>query len=200
MEAAPEAIYKREDGMVVIDPAKAAGDKTIVDSCPYGVIYWNEDLDLPQKCTFCAHLLDEGWKEPRCAEMCPAGALTFGDLEDPKSEVAQSAAANSTEVLHPEYGMKEGVIYINLPKKFIAGTVAYEDSGDCAPGVAVTARTAGWEQTVETDGFGDFEFEGLADNQDYIVTLTADGYRPRQLSVKTSRDTHLGVIALEKGR
>jgi len=199
-QARDGAVYRRPDGIVIIDPAKAKGQRQLVDSCPYRVIYWNEESGLPQKCTFCAHLLDEGWKEPRCAEMCPAGAITFGDLDDPKSDVAQSAAANRTEALHLEYGLKESVIYINLPKKFIAGTVAYEDSDDCAPGVAVTARTAGWEQTVETDGFGDFEFEDLADNQDYTVTLTADGYEPRQFNVKTLRDMHLGVIALEKSR
>ena len=54
------AVVKREDGIVLIDPEKAVGQKQIVDACPVGAIYWNEELKLPQKCTMCAHLLDEG--------------------------------------------------------------------------------------------------------------------------------------------
>jgi Fe-S-cluster-containing dehydrogenase component len=50
------AVYRREDGIVIIDPQKAKGQKDIVASCPYRVIYWNEELSLPQKCTLCAHL------------------------------------------------------------------------------------------------------------------------------------------------
>jgi Fe-S-cluster-containing dehydrogenase component len=192
------AVYRRADGIVMIDPVKAKGQKQLVTSCPYRVIYWNEELDLPQKCTFCAHLLDAGWKEPRCVELCPAGALTFGDLDDPTSEVAKLVAANEVETLHPEFGLKENVVYVNLPKKFIAGTVAYGDTDECAPGVTVTVRGDDRQQTATTDEFGDFEFEGLAEGQDYTVTLNANGYRPQELDVKTLRDIYLGVITLEK--
>ena len=54
---APEAIYKRDDGLVIIDPEAAKGNKDILKACPYGEIYWNEELQLPQKCTGCAHLI-----------------------------------------------------------------------------------------------------------------------------------------------
>ena len=65
IKKAPEgAVYRRDDGIVIIDPKKAKGEKSLVDACPYGAIWWNEDLDLPQKCTFCVHLLENGWKEP----------------------------------------------------------------------------------------------------------------------------------------
>ena len=36
------------------------GQRNCLDACPYGVIYFNEDLNLAQKCTWCAHLLDRG--------------------------------------------------------------------------------------------------------------------------------------------
>ena len=79
------AVYKREDGIVIIDPVKAKGQRQIVDACPVGAVYWNEEEQIPQKCTMCAHLLDDPdypGKEPRCVEACPNQALIFGDLDD----------------------------------------------------------------------------------------------------------------------
>jgi len=60
------AVTIREDGIVLIDPDKATGQKQLVEACPYGVIFWNKASQAPQKCSLCAHLLDEGWQEPRC--------------------------------------------------------------------------------------------------------------------------------------
>ena len=80
----------------------------------------------------CAHLLDAGWKEPRCVEACPTGALVFGDLDDPNSEVAKLVASGKTEALRPDYDMGEKVRYIGLPKEFVAGAVVYGDKDECA--------------------------------------------------------------------
>jgi len=52
-----EAVYKRKDGIVIINPEKSKGQKKTVKACPYGCIYWNEELCIPQKCTQCVHLL-----------------------------------------------------------------------------------------------------------------------------------------------
>ena len=65
------AVYRRDDSIVMIDPEKSQGQKDIVNACPYRVIYWNEEKQIPQKCTMCAHRLDEGEKMPRCVESCP---------------------------------------------------------------------------------------------------------------------------------
>jgi Fe-S-cluster-containing hydrogenase components 1 len=43
-----DAVKKRADGIVIIDPDKAKGRKDLVESCPYGHIWWNEELQLPQ--------------------------------------------------------------------------------------------------------------------------------------------------------
>ena len=45
----------------IIDPVKAKGRKDLVDACPYGDIWWNEELQLPQHWPFDAHLIDQGW-------------------------------------------------------------------------------------------------------------------------------------------
>lgn len=77
----PDAVYKREDGLVIVDPEKARDMPELVDACPYGAIFYNEALNLPQKCTGCAHLVDAG-EVPHCVDVCPHEALRFGDEEE----------------------------------------------------------------------------------------------------------------------
>ena len=65
------AISKRPDGIVIIDPEKSRGQKQIVDACPYGAVWWNEEKQIPQAWIFDAHLLDEGWTQTRAEQCCP---------------------------------------------------------------------------------------------------------------------------------
>jgi Fe-S-cluster-containing dehydrogenase component len=192
------AIYRNPDGIVIIDPVKAKGQKQIVNGCPYRVIEWNEELQLPQKCDFCVHMLVKGEKIPRCAESCPTRALCFGDLDDPNSEVAKLIASGKTEILHPEFGLKEQVKYIALPKKFVAGTVIYGDIDECAKGIKVTLTGNNESREAETNGFGDFEFEGLAENMAYNVIIEASGYQAKKIKTKTTKDIYLGEVKLAK--
>jgi Fe-S-cluster-containing dehydrogenase component len=192
------AVYRRADGIVMIDPEKAKGQKQIVTGCPYRVIEWNEEKRIAQKCILCAHMLDKGEKVPRCVESCPTGALVFGDLEDPGSEIAKLMASGKTEAMHPEYGMKEKVRYINLPKTFIAGTVILGDVDEVAKGAVVKLEGKGSSAEAVTNGFGDFEFEGLPANSDYSLKIEAAGYKAKSLKVKTQKDTYVGEIVLKK--
>jgi Fe-S-cluster-containing dehydrogenase component len=192
------AVYRRPDGIIIIDPVKAVGQKNLVSSCPYRVIYWNEEKNLPQKCTLCAHLIDRGWKEPRCVEVCPTGALIFGDMDDPSSEISRLKASGKTEILHPEYNMGEKVSYIGLPQNFIAGSVVFGDKDECAKGVKVTLEDGCRKHTVITDIYGDFEFEGLAAEKEYIVLIEFSGYKNRKIPVKVLKDNYLGEIVLER--
>lgn len=199
LKAAPDgAVYVRPDGIVMIDPEKAKGQRSIVNACPYRLIEWNEELGLPQKCTFCAHLLDAGEPEPRCVESCPSGALVFGDLDDPDSQVAKLVASGRTEVMHPEFGLGDKVVYLHLPKKFVAGTVILGDIDEVAVGAMVSLKGADTTRMTQTNGFGDFEFEGLPANADFTVTVEVPGYAPATLATKTSRDQYLGEIVLTK--
>ncbi len=192
------AVYRRPDGIVIIDPEKAKGQKDIVSSCPYRLIYWNEEENVAQKCNFCAHLLDRGWKEPRCVETCPTGAIVFGDLDDPESEVSKLAAASQTETLRPEFEMNPSVCYTGLPKRFIAGEVVFADKKDeAAVGVRVTLSCEKGEMLTVTDHFGDFEFEGLGSNEEFCLKLEYDGYKTQEYSLKTLKDLNLGEIVME---
>jgi len=192
------AVYKRDDGIVIIDPVKAKGQRQLISSCPYRVIEWNEQLQLPQKCTLCAHMLDKGEKEPRCVESCPTGALIFGDLDDAGSEVARLTASGKTEMLHGGYDIGEKVRYMGLPGKFIAGTVIYGDRDECAEGVTVALSRDGERREVKTNAFGDFEFEGLADNTEYTIGIAAGGYKEQTITAATRKDIYLGEIKLKK--
>ena len=201
VEKAPKnAVYKRPDGIVIIDPVKAKGHKEIVSTCPYQVIYWNEQSQLPQKCTFCAHLIDKGWKEPRCVEVCPTNALIFGDLDNPSSEIAQRLATEKAEVLHPEYTMKEKVLYLGLPRRFVAGTVVFGDIDKCAENVIVTLIGEGESKKTRTNNYGDFEFEGLQKDKDYTVKIEHGGYKQQALKARTKVDVYLGDIVLSRAR
>jgi Fe-S-cluster-containing dehydrogenase component len=196
--AADGAVYRRNDGIVLIDPKRAKGQKSIVNSCPYRVVFWNPGLEIPQKCTLCAHRLDEGVDEPRCVEACPTGALLFGDLDDPDSVIAKAAAALKTEAYHPEYKTAPLVKYVGLPKRFIAGEVVRRDvPGECAGGVAVSLEGGGQRVESRTDSFGDFEFDGLEKNTDYLVRVDCKGYASMIIEVTTHKDVDLGQIVLE---
>ena len=107
------AVFRRPDGIVIIDPEKARGRKDLVKSCPYGAIWWNEEKSLPQKCTFCAHLLDDGWKAPRCVQACPTGALTVMHID--ASALAEMIRTQGLETLDKEkHATRPGVYYKNL--------------------------------------------------------------------------------------
>jgi Fe-S-cluster-containing dehydrogenase component len=193
------AVYKREDGIVIIDPCKAVGQKEIVNACPHRVIFWNEEKQLPQKCDMCAHFLDQGFERPRCVEMCPTGALLFGDLNDPESEISKRAAEKNPYPLRPEFALGENVLYLHLPKKFISGTVIFKETDQCAKDVKVTLMKGNDAlQSAETDPFGDFWFEDLEDKTEYAVEIAADGYKKITRSARTLNDINLGEIFLEK--
>ncbi|HUT72918.1 MAG TPA: 4Fe-4S dicluster domain-containing protein [Desulfatiglandales bacterium] len=192
------AVYKRDDGIVIIDPVKAQGQKHLVDACPYGAIWWNEEHTLPQKCTLCAHLLDQGWKEPRCVQACPTGALRIVKVED--GEMQEIVKSETLEILHPEYNTRPRVYYKNLFRYthcFIAGSVAVEKDGvsDCAQDAAVSLIKDSEKRQTTTDTFGDFRFDGLPENSGtYRVEITYEDRTMKTLAVEVDKSVSLGTV------
>ena len=215
----PGAIYRREDGMVIIDPEKCTGCVKCTDVCPYNAIYFNRDLNLAQKCTGCAHLLDRGWKEPRCVESCMTDALKFGEEEELKDLIKDA------EVMLPEEKTQPRVYYKNLPRRFVAGTIYDPEMEECLEGVKVTLKDITpipvKEKVIqcgaycfrvnprlekealhraETDGFGDFWFNQIEPGV-YSLKIEKDGYKTHSIDAVdiTGEDVNLGDIGLTRG-
>ena len=191
MAAAPEAVYRREDGLVIVDPEKAAGRRDLVEACPYGAIFWNEELAIPQKCTGCAHLVDAG-EAPHCVDVCPHDALRFGDEEDFADEIAASEALvpERTDTDRPR------VHYLNLPKRFVAGVVVDLEADEVVVGASVTLEnlSSGDVLVTETDEFGDFWFHQV-EPAAYRVYVEAEGYLTRMVDADAvDKDCNVGPI------
>lgn len=195
------AVYRRDDGIVIIDPEKAKGQDQIVESCPYDVISWNEELELPQKCTFCAHLLDEeDWDKPRCVQACPTKALRFGDADDPDSEVSELLDTGEFEPLDEE---REPCVYYkgldSYEKDFVSGSVVIEGEEECLEGADVSLYSGGeCIDTSVTNAFGDFMIDGLETGNEYEVVVESSGYEEFSESLVLEDSTHLGDIFLKK--
>jgi Fe-S-cluster-containing dehydrogenase component len=194
------AVRKRDDGIVIIDPVKAKGRKDLVEACPYGHIWWNEELQLPQAWPFDAHLLDQGWDKTRGAQSCPTGAMRAIKVED--EEMARIAREQELEVLRPELGTKPRVYYRNLwryTKCFIGGSVSAEANGvvDCVEGAAVRLIKDGRViAECRTDNYGDFKFDRLDENSGrYGVEVSAGG-RTKTLEAVLGASINLGEIRL----
>lgn len=70
------AITKREDGIVIIDPEQCNGCQLCVYGCPYGSIQYDQERSIAGKCHFCLDRIDHG-QEPSCVQHCISGALQW---------------------------------------------------------------------------------------------------------------------------
>ena len=201
MKAAKDgAVTKREDGIVLIDPVKSKGQKQIVDACPYGAIFWNDEKQIPQHWTFDAHLLDGGWKEPRAAQSCPTGAIKAVQTDD--TAMAAKAYGEGLEHLAPEHGTKPRVWYKNLYRFaacFVGGSLAADHNGvtDCVAGATVTLRQN--DKVLGealSDGFGDFKIDRIAPlSGACTLTIAAPGRSVKTVECEVKNESvYLGTI------
>ena len=202
MKAAKDAaVTKRADGIVLIDPVKSKGQKEIVDACPYGAIYWNEEEQLPQSWFFDAHLLDQGWDRTRIEQCCPTDAFRSLKVED--REMQRVAEEEGLEVLKPELGTKPRVYYKNMHLMktcFVAGSVVADVDGveECAGDVEVVLSRDGSEVArTATDMFGDFRFDRLEkDSGPYQLEFSSDSGGASTQFELGEDSLYLGAIAL----
>jgi Fe-S-cluster-containing dehydrogenase component len=98
------------------------------DENPYVPAWGDPEVErrprgVVEKCTFCIHRIDAGLAKglmpgedreatPACVSICPVGARTFGNLQDPNSNVSQLIASNPTLRLRNDLGTDTSVYYI----------------------------------------------------------------------------------------
>ncbi len=128
------ASNKREDGIVLVDTNKCVGCKQCIVACPYQVRYLNNNkagyfktglspnekfayqqrqLRTVEKCNLCVDKVEQG-QDPVCVAACPLTARTFGDLDDPNSEVSQLIRSKHGFQLFKELGTDPSVYYLPL--------------------------------------------------------------------------------------
>ena len=105
-----EAIYKRQDGIVLVDEDKCTGCQLCIPACPYDALTYDDQRDVIVKCTLCHHRIDKGMK-PFCVSLCEDGSIFFGDLNDPNSEVSKLISQRNAYTLKPEAGTSPAVYY-----------------------------------------------------------------------------------------
>ena len=131
------ATHKRPDGITAQDYSICIGCRTCMAACPYNarVFNWRDPQvvavegdrignaavparpkNVVEKCTFCQERIDQG-QMPACIEACPTLARTFGDLNDPNSEVARLIRTRGGEVLKEEFGTHPSVYYLPSRRK-----------------------------------------------------------------------------------
>lgn len=122
------ATFKRNDGIVQMDFHRCIGCRFCMAGCPYGSRSFNwieprggltetnskfptRERGVVEKCNFCAEKVDIGEK-PSCVQTCKEGALTFGDLNDPNSEIRKVLETTKTIQRKPGLGTNPSVFYV----------------------------------------------------------------------------------------
>jgi len=122
------ASFKRADGIVLVDRHICIGCRYCMMACPYKArSFVHEELTdqrplVPrgkgcvEGCTLCVQRIDRD-REPACVEACRAAghdAMLFGDLNDPKSAIAQRVAQFATSQVRADLKLDPGVRYMGL--------------------------------------------------------------------------------------
>lgn len=122
-----KATFKREDGIVMQDMHRCIGCRFCMAACPFGARSFNykdprpfikdpnpeyptRTIGVVEKCTFCFERLAKGL-QPACVEVSN-GAMAFGDLDDPNTEVRKLLRRHYTIRRKPELGTEPSVYYI----------------------------------------------------------------------------------------
>jgi hypothetical protein len=117
-------------------------------------------------------------------------------------EMAGIAAAEGLEVYKPEFGTRPRVLYKNLyrwQKAFVAASVAYQDTDECAEGATLTVSRGGVKAGEGTaNNYGEVIVDRLEPGADYEITLNAADYKPYTTAVKLEESLNIGLVLLKK--
>jgi len=119
------ASFKRADGIVLVDKHTCIGCRYCMMACPYKARSFvhsaqtDQNPDVPrgmgtvESCTMCVHKVDKG-ESPACVTACADaghGAILFGDLNNPESEISRRIRSIQTMQLRADLKLDPGVSY-----------------------------------------------------------------------------------------
>jgi molybdopterin-containing oxidoreductase family iron-sulfur binding subunit len=168
------ATFKRKDGIVAMDYHRCVGCRLCMAACPYGARSFNftdprehikefsrefptRTKGVVEKCTFCSERLHKGLL-PACVE-ASGGAITVGDIADPKSELSRLLAANYSIRRRVELGTNPSVYYI-----IAEGAVNSAGNSDTKSAGNSDTKSAGSADT-KSAGSADTKSAGSADTK-----------------------------------
>ncbi len=104
------ASHIADGGTVLVEQNECIGCKACIVSCPYDARYIHPG-GYVDKCTFCMHRVEKG-QEPACVVVCPTKCMTFGDVDDPNSEISRILKQRKHKTLIPEAGTEPNIRYL----------------------------------------------------------------------------------------
>ena len=104
------ASHYSKGGVVLVDRDLCTGCKACVAACPFSARYIHPH-GYADKCTFCLHRVERG-QQVACAENCPTKSLTFGDANDPDSDIARLLRERQWKQLDTAAGTKPNLYYL----------------------------------------------------------------------------------------
>lgn len=121
-----KAIYKRDDGIVLIDQNRCRGYQECVRGCPYKKTFFRAFTGNSEKCISCYPGLDDGL-QTQCVINCIGKIRLFGfksrwDMPRQDSPVDYLIHIKKIALpLYPQFGLEPNVYYIppiNVPEEF----------------------------------------------------------------------------------
>lgn len=112
------ALQKTSAGPVIYDPDRCIGCRYCMYACPFHVprFEWDETLPVIAKCTMCYDRIRDG-KETACAEICPTGALVYGQRGSLLEEAERRISDNPDRYVNKIYGQDDAggtsVLYLS---------------------------------------------------------------------------------------
>ncbi len=110
------SFVEKETGIVDVNKDLCIGCQYCVAACPYRVRYVNPITKTIDKCNFCRDTNLAQGKLPACVESCPTKALTFGDVNDPNSEISIKLKTMPTYRTKVSLGTKPNLYHV--PSKY----------------------------------------------------------------------------------
>ncbi len=109
------ASFVDENGIALVNNDICVGCLYCNAACPYDARFVNPNTNTPDKCTFCKESALSRGEEPACVTICPTEALTFGDINDPRSKI--SKILSQTPTYHERANLGTGPKMFIVPNK-----------------------------------------------------------------------------------